>query len=118
MTNPHATATHSYATLTDENFREEVLESKVPVLVDFWAPWCGPCRAIAPVIEQLAAEYDGRAKVGKLNVDENPLTAQRYGLRSIPTMLLFSAGDVAGEHIGLTTKRELAAKLDGLLQTS
>ena len=77
----------SYVELTDENFQREVIESNKPVLVDFWAAWCGPCLMLAPAVEELADEYEGRAKVGKLNVDHNPQTAQRFGIRSIPTLL-------------------------------
>ena len=86
----------SYLTLTDENFRKEVLESEKPVLVDFWAAWCGPCRVLGPLIEELATELNGTAKVGKLNVDENPATAQQFGIRSIPTALFFDKGTDGG----------------------
>ncbi len=108
--------TAKYITLTDENFQEEVLNSDVPVLVDFWAVWCGPCRVIAPVIEQLAEEFEGRAKVAKLDVDHNPQTAMAYGIRSIPTLLFFKDGQVVDQMIGgsPSMKRALAAKLEAL----
>jgi thioredoxin 1 len=104
----------SYITLTDANFQTEVLESDVPVLVDFWAPWCGPCIAIGPAIEQLAEEFHGKVKVGKVNVDENPAVAYRFGIRSIPTMLFFAGGQVVDQQIGLMPKAQLAKKLESL----
>ena len=100
-----------YVTLTDENFRQEVLQSEKPVLVDFWAAWCGPCRVLGPVIEQLASELDGAAKVGKLNVDENPATAQQFGIRSIPTVLFFDKGQRVDSIIGVVPKDTLRSKL-------
>ena len=106
----------SYITLTDANFQQQVLESEVPVLVDFWAAWCGPCRAIAPAIEQLAAEFEGKVKVGKLNVDEHPLSAQQYSVRSIPTLLFFERGEVVDQHVGVAPKSLLASKMEALLQ--
>lgn len=104
----------SYITLTDANFQKEVLESDVPVLVDFWAAWCGPCIAIGPAIEQLAEEFQGRVKVGKVNVDENPIVSQRFGIRSIPTMLFFAGGQLVDQQIGLMPKSQLAKKLQSL----
>ena len=101
-------------TLTDENFTREVLESEQPVLVDFWAAWCGPCKALGPVVEELAEEYDGRVKVGKLNVDENPGVAARYGIRSIPRLLIFRQGEVADSAVGVVPKSVLRDKLDAL----
>lgn len=107
-------ASPKYVTVTDATFQQEVLESDVPVLVDFWAAWCGPCRVIAPTIEELAAEYEGRAKVAKLDVDVNPQTAMQFGIRSIPTLLFFKDGHVADQAIGVLPKRALADKLDTL----
>lgn len=102
-------------TLTDQNFEKEVLESEMPVLVDFWAPWCMPCRAIAPVIEELAKEFKGKIKVGKLNVDENPATAQKYGIMSIPALIFFKDGAVVEQLIGVQPKQVLVEKIDRLL---
>lgn len=100
---------------TDSNFQSEVLDSKEPVLVDFWAVWCMPCRAIAPAVEALATEYKGRAKVGKLNVDENQQVAARYGIRSIPTLLVFKDGKPVDQIVGVQPKDKLAAALDRAL---
>lgn len=94
--------------LSDDNFDEEVLESKVPVLVDFWADWCGPCRRIAPVIEEIAERYVGQLKVGKLNVDENPGVASFRGIKSIPTLIFYKNGKPVEEVIGAVPKEELA----------
>lgn len=98
-------------TLTDDNFEQEVLNSDVPVLVDFWAPWCGPCRMMAPVIDALAEEYDGRIKVGKLNVDENPNSAGAFGIMSIPTLILFENGQPSKKLIGFRPKEEIVSEL-------
>jgi thioredoxin 1 len=97
---------------TDANFKAEVLDSTMPVLIDFWAPWCGPCRMVAPVVEQIAAEYAGKAKVGKVNVDDNPTIATNYGIRSIPTLIVIKAGKVIGQVIGAVGKGELMKLLD------
>lgn len=100
--------------LTDSNFQDEVLNSDQPVLVDFWAAWCGPCRAIAPAIEQLADDFDGRAKVGKVDVDQNQQTAMQYNVRSIPTLLFFKDGEVVDQLVGAAPKKVLAQKLESL----
>lgn len=92
------------ATLTDQNFETEVLKSDLPVLVDFWAPWCGPCQMAGPVIEKIAQEYEGKIKVGKINIDENPQTPVKYGVMSIPTVILFKAGQEAGKEVGFAGK--------------
>ncbi len=97
---------------TDSNFAREVLKSTVPVLVDFWAPWCGPCRVVAPVVEQLADEYEGRIKFVKLNTDENMDTSEMYGIRSIPTLAIFRNGEVVDGVVGAVPKQMLKAKLD------
>ncbi len=97
---------------TDSDFDTEVLRSDKPVLVDFWAIWCGPCRMMAPVIDSLADKYAGRVKVGKLDVDHNPMSAQRYNVRGIPTMLLFKDGQVVDQIVGSVPEARLAAKLD------
>ena len=101
--------------VTDSNFQEEVLNSDVPVLVDFWAVWCGPCRAIAPVVEKLAEDYAGRAKVAKCDVDNNMKTPTQYGIRSIPTLLFFVDGEVRDQVVGGVSERELAKRLDALV---
>lgn len=105
-------ASEHIVTLTDGDFEQTVLQSDKPVLVDFWAEWCGPCRMIAPVVEGLADEYNGRVSVGKLNIDQNPDTPMKYGVRSIPTLLLFKGGEVVEATVGVTGKDQLAQLLD------
>ena len=100
--------------LTHENFAREVLESDIPVVVDFWATWCGPCRTLAPVLEELAADWDGRVKIGKLNVDEHRSVAAEYGIRALPTLLVFSDGNVVGEKMGAHGKGVLSEWLEAL----
>jgi len=104
-----------YVTLTEKNFHHQVLESSKPVLVDFWASWCGPCHMIAPAIEELASDYDGQASVGKVNVDEQPGIAARYGIRSIPSLLFFQDGKVVDQVVGAVPKKALAEKLSRLI---
>jgi len=99
---------------TQQNFDSEVLKSELPVLVDFWAPWCGPCKALAPVIEKVAAEFDGKVIVGKLNVDEAPVIASQYSIMSIPSLLLFVKGQVKEQIVGLTTVEKIKEKLKSI----
>ncbi|MDJ0634250.1 MAG: thioredoxin [Xenococcaceae cyanobacterium] len=103
------------ATVTDASFKEEVLDSDVPVLVDFWAPWCGPCRMVAPVVEEIAEQYDGQIKVVKLNTDENPQVASQYGIRSIPTLMIFKGGQRVDMVVGAVPKTTLANTLEKYL---
>jgi len=99
-------------TVTDKTFQTEVLESSKPVLVDYWAEWCGPCRMIGPIVEQSAAEYADRVSVAKLNVDENPATPSRYGIRSIPTLMLFKDGQPVATRVGSLSKSQLQAFIE------
>jgi thioredoxin 1 len=101
---------------TDSNWEQDVLGSDKPVLVDFWAEWCGPCRMIGPLVEELSTEYAGKAVIGKLNVDENPGVASKYGIRSIPTLLVFKGGEVVDKIVGAVPKTMLAQKLDNQMK--
>jgi thioredoxin 1 len=98
--------------ITDDTFEQEVLQSQTPVLVDYWAEWCGPCKMIAPALDQIATEYAGRLKVAKLNIDENQATPPRYGIRGIPTLMLFKNGNVEATKVGALSKTQLAAFID------
>ena len=98
--------------VTDANFQQEVLDSSIPVLVDFWAEWCGPCKMIAPVLEEIADDYAGKLKIAKLNIDENEATAPKFGIRSIPTLILFKNGNAEATKIGAMSKSELAAFIE------
>jgi thioredoxin 1 len=102
-------------TLTDDNFEQAVLKATDPVLVDYWAPWCGPCKMIAPILEDVAKDYAGRLTVGKLNIDDNPNTPGRYGVRGIPTLMLFKDGQVAATKVGALAKSQLYAWIEGSL---
>ena len=101
--------------VTDNDFEKEVIQATKPVLVDFWAPWCGPCRMVAPIVEELAVEYDGRVDFVKLNTDDNPTTAVKYGIRSIPTLLVFKGGKPVGQIIGFRPKSDLKQRLDAVV---
>ncbi len=103
------------ADTTDTTFDTDVIQSDTPVLVDFWAPWCGPCRMVAPIVEELAGEYEGRVKFVKLNTDENPRVASQFGIRSIPTLLVFKQGQIVGQIVGFRPKSDLQKRLDAVL---
>ncbi len=109
MSNPHIVHT------TDADFAQDVLKSDKPVLLDFWADWCGPCKAIAPILDELAGEYQDRLKIAKLNIDENPQTPHKYGIRGIPTLILFKNGALEAQKVGLVSKSQLSAFLDSNL---
>jgi thioredoxin 1 len=101
--------------LTDTNFKEKVSEASVPVLVDFWAPWCGPCRLIAPIVDELATKYEGKLQVGKVNTDDNQVIASEYNIRAIPTLMLFKDGEVVDQIVGQVSKDQLSARVDQVL---
>ncbi len=101
--------------VTDDSFEKDVLKSEQPVLVDYWAEWCGPCKMIAPVLEEIAGDYSGRVKIAKLNIDENPNTPPRYGIRGIPTLMLFVGGEVEATKVGAVSKSQLTAFIDSNL---
>ncbi len=100
---------------TDDSFEQEVINAEGPVLVDYWADWCGPCKMIAPILDEIAEEYDGRLKVAKLNIDENPNTPPKYGIRGIPTLMLFKGGNVEATKVGAVSKSQLTAFIDSNL---
>lgn len=103
-------------TLTNDNFKKEILDYQGVALVDFWAPWCGPCRMVAPVIEELAKEYEGRAKIGKVNTDENLVLSSKYNIMSIPTMIIFKDGQIVDQIVGAYPKQAIASRLEKWLQ--
>ncbi|NBW40077.1 thioredoxin [bacterium] len=101
--------------IADSNFEQEVLESSLPTLVDFWAPWCGPCKSIAPILEELASEFDGKVKIVKMNVDENPSTPSQYSVRGIPNLVLFKGGEVIDQIVGAVPKEQLSDAINKAL---
>ncbi len=105
-------AAPNIVTLTEANFRTEVLESPIPVLVDFWAEWCGPCKMLAPALDELAHDFQGKAKIGKVNIDDCQNLAVEYGVRAVPTLLIFKSGDVVDQIVGVKSKRDLKEALD------
>lgn len=101
--------------VSDASFQNDVLNSKKPVVVDFWAEWCGPCKMISPLLDELASEYDARVRIGKVNIDEEQELASKYGIRAIPTLLFFKNGEVAGQIVGMCSKRDLKSNIDKLI---
>ncbi len=101
--------------ISDDSFDGDVLKAEVPVLIDFWAPWCGPCKAIAPIVEELAAEYEGKLKIVKMNVDDNPRTPSQYGVRGIPNLILFKGGEVKEQIVGAVPKAQLVKAIDNVV---
>ncbi|MGD8785121.1 MAG: thioredoxin TrxA [Thioalkalispiraceae bacterium] len=101
--------------VSDDSFDEEVLQAEGPVLVDYWADWCGPCKMIAPILDEIAGEYDGKLKVAKLNIDENPVTPPKFGIRGIPTLMIFKGGNVEATKVGAVSKSQLTAFIDSNL---
>ena len=108
-------AAENIVELTDDNFEAEVKQSEVPVLVDFWAPWCGPCKMLGPILDELAGEFEGRVKIGKVNIDEHQNVAGQFGVSSIPTLLVFKGGEVCEQHVGLKPKAALADSLNSVV---
>lgn len=115
LTNKYIIIMGKALAITDANFESEVLKSDKPVLVDFWAEWCGPCRMIAPIVEELAGEYEGKAKITKVDVDSNPQTSMKFGIRSIPTLLIFKDGQIVDQIVGAVPKTHLKKQLDAQL---
>ncbi len=105
----------THTAVSDDSFEKDVLKASAPVLVDFWAEWCGPCKMISPALEEIAQELDGRVTVAKINIDENPLTPQKYGVRGIPTLMLFKDGQVAATKVGVLPKSQLASWVESVL---
>jgi thioredoxin 1 len=101
--------------VTDDSFEQDVLQSEIPVLVDYWAEWCGPCKMIAPILEEVVNEYAGKLKIAKLNIDENSATPPKYGIRGIPTLMIFKDGDVEATKVGALSKSQLTAFIDGVI---
>jgi thioredoxin 1 len=101
--------------LSDDTFQKEVIESSIPVLVDYWAEWCGPCKMIAPILDDLASEYDGKLKIAKLNIDENPKTPTKFGIRGIPTLMIFKDGNPEATKVGALSKSQLTAFIDSTI---
>ena len=108
-------AVANIVTLTETNFESEVTKAAEPVLVDFWAEWCGPCKMVAPILDELATEYDGKVKIGKVNIDEYQALATQFGIRAIPTLLIFKNGQVVDQVVGLRSKKDFKGKLDRAL---